>query len=115
MNDLEVLDEPNDVAGVKRASEETEAEGAPDPKFAKFDDGVCLCVSMKERVCEYLACVTRSSRIHTVENSFIHTSYTLFLHIFSFSPSYPNSTAYCIMLHAAGSSVDAVHACSRSA
>ena len=44
MNDLEELDEPNDVAGVKRAREETEAEGAPDPKFAKFDDGACLCV-----------------------------------------------------------------------
>ena len=44
MNDLGGLDEPTDVAGVKRASEETEAEGAPDPKFAKFDDGACLCV-----------------------------------------------------------------------
>jgi hypothetical protein len=80
-----VLDEPNDVAGVKRASEETEAEGAPDPKFAKFDDGACLCVSMKESSCEYFACVTRSSRIHTVENTFIHplphtpsSSYTLY-------------------------------------
>ena len=49
MNDLEVLDEPNDVAGVKRASEETEAEGAPCPKFAKFDNGACLCVYVKER------------------------------------------------------------------
>ena len=48
MADLEVLDEPNDVAGVKRASEETEAEGAPDNKFAKFDDGACHCVCMKE-------------------------------------------------------------------
>ena len=46
MNDMEVLDEPNDVADIKRASEETEAEGAPDPKFAKFDDGACLCVCM---------------------------------------------------------------------
>ncbi len=44
MNDLEVLDEPNDVAGVKRAREETEAEGATDPKFAKFDNGACLYV-----------------------------------------------------------------------
>ncbi len=25
---------------------ETEAEGAPDPKFAKFDDGACMCVRM---------------------------------------------------------------------
>lgn len=31
MNDLEQLDEPNGIAGVKRASDETEAEGAPDP------------------------------------------------------------------------------------
>ena len=46
MNDLEGLDKPNNVAGVKRASEQTEAEGAPDPKFAKFDDGPCLCVCM---------------------------------------------------------------------
>jgi hypothetical protein len=53
MNDLEVLDEPNDVAGVKRASEETEAEGAPCPKFAKFDNGACLCVYVKERAREY--------------------------------------------------------------
>ena len=44
MNDPEVLDGPNDVAGVKRASEETKAEDAPDPKFAKFDDGACLYV-----------------------------------------------------------------------
>ncbi len=46
MNDLEVLDEPHDAARVKRASEETEAEGTPDPKFAKFDNGasLCLCV-----------------------------------------------------------------------
>ncbi len=44
MSDLEVLDESNDVAGVKRASEETEAEGAPCPKFAKFDNGACPCV-----------------------------------------------------------------------
>jgi hypothetical protein len=85
MNDLEVLDEPNDVAGVKRACEETEAEGAPDPKFAKVDDGACLCACMKESACEYLACATRSSRIHTVENTFRHTSYTLFLRMLSFS------------------------------
>ena len=85
MNDLEVLDEPNDVAGFKRASEETEAEGAPDPKFAKFDNGACLCVCMKESACEYLACATRSLRIHKVENTFMHTSYTPFLRIFSFS------------------------------
>ena len=44
MNDLEGLDEPNDVAGVKRASEETEAEGAPDRKLAKSDDGACMSV-----------------------------------------------------------------------
>ena len=50
MNDLEVLDDPNDVAGVKRAREETEAEGAPDPKVAKFDDGACLCVCVKDTV-----------------------------------------------------------------
>jgi hypothetical protein len=49
MNDLEVLDEPNDVTGVKRARAETEAEGAPDPKFAKFDNGACLCVCVYER------------------------------------------------------------------
>jgi hypothetical protein len=85
MNDLEVLDDPNDVAGVKRAREETEAKGAPQPKFAKFDDGACLCVCMQESACEYLACVTRSSRIHTVENTFRHTSYTLFLRMLSFS------------------------------
>ena len=85
MTDLEVLDEPNDVTGVKRASEETEAEGAPGPKFAKFDDGACLCVCMKESACEYLACVTRSSRLFTVENTFRHTSYTLFLLMLSFS------------------------------
>jgi hypothetical protein len=88
MNDLEVLDEPNDVAGVKRGSEQTEAEGAPGPKFAKFDDGawlacVCACIYVKDS--EYLACVTRCSRIHTLENIFMHTSYTLFLRIFSFS------------------------------
>ena len=48
---LEVLDEPNDVAGVKRASEETEAEGAPGPKFAKFDDGAsCVYICKRERV-----------------------------------------------------------------
>ena len=75
MNDLEVLDGPNDVAGVKRASEAPEAEGAPDPKFAKFDDGACLCVCVKERACGFLATVTRSSRMHTLENTFIHTSY----------------------------------------
>ena len=57
MNDLEVLDKPNDVAGVKRASDETEAEGAPDPKFAKFDDGACLCVCMKESACVCLPAV----------------------------------------------------------
>ncbi len=50
MNDLEVLDEPSDIPGVKRSSEETEAEGAPDPKFAKFDDGACLCVCVKDSV-----------------------------------------------------------------
>jgi hypothetical protein len=81
MNDLGGLDEPTDVAGVKRASEETEAEGAPDPKFAKFDDGACLCVCVKESTCE----ITRSSRIHTAEINFIHTSCILFLRIFSFS------------------------------
>ena len=85
MNDLEVLDEPNDVTGVKRASEETEAGGALDPKFAKVDDGACMCVCMKESACEYLECATRSSRIHTVENTFTHTSYTLFLRMLSFS------------------------------
>jgi hypothetical protein len=88
MNNLEVLDEPHDAAGVKRASEETEAEGAPDPKFAKFDNGASLCVCLNESACEYLdllACVTRSSRMHTFENTYIHTSYTLFLRIFSFS------------------------------
>jgi hypothetical protein len=43
---MNALDELKDVAvaGVKRASKGTEAEGAPDPKFAKFDDGACLCV-----------------------------------------------------------------------
>jgi hypothetical protein len=39
---MNALDELNDVAGVKRASKGTDAEGAPDPKFAKFDDGACL-------------------------------------------------------------------------
>ncbi len=44
--EIQQLNEPDDVAGVKRASEEAEAEGGPDPKFAKFDDGAC------HRVCE---------------------------------------------------------------
>ena len=36
MNDLEQLDQPNGIAGFKRASEETEAEGAPDlPRQSK--------------------------------------------------------------------------------
>ena len=49
MTSVEVLDEPDDVAGFKRASEETEA------------------------------------RIQTLENTFMHTSYTLFFRIFSSS------------------------------
>jgi len=40
--EIQQLNELNDVAGVKRASEEAEAEGGPDRKFAKFDDGACL-------------------------------------------------------------------------
>jgi hypothetical protein len=51
MTDLEGLDELNDVAGVKRAREETEAEGTPDPKFAKFDSGACMCVRMEKTAC----------------------------------------------------------------
>ena len=47
---MNALDELNDVAGVKRAREETEAEGTPDPKFAKFDNGACLCGYERERV-----------------------------------------------------------------
>ena len=78
MNDLEVLDEPNDVTGVKRAREETEAEGAPEPKFAKFDDGACLCVCMKVRanIWRALPAVRECthSRIHSVFHSYIlHT------------------------------------------
>jgi hypothetical protein len=41
MDDVDML---TDIAGVKRASEETEAEGAPDRKLAKSDDGACLSV-----------------------------------------------------------------------
>ncbi len=88
MNVLEVLDAPNDVTDVKRAREETEAEGAPEPKFAKVDDGACLYVCTKERACEYLACVTRSSRIHTVESTFIHT---YFIHLAIQKPVLPVS------------------------
>ena len=41
MDDVDML---TDIAGVKRASEETEAEGAPDRKLAKSDDGACMSV-----------------------------------------------------------------------
>ena len=64
---MNALDELNDVAGVKRASKGIEAEGAPDPKFAKFDDDACLRVCVKERARANIwrAFVSHSSRMHT--------------------------------------------------
>jgi hypothetical protein len=41
MDDVDML---TDIAGVKRASEGTEAAGAPDRKLAKSDDGACMSV-----------------------------------------------------------------------
>jgi hypothetical protein len=91
---MNALDELNDVPGVKRASEKTEAEGAPDPKFAKFDHGACPRVCVKEiaRANIWRAFVSHSSRIHTSNTYILHTIYTYTLHTpssasFWFSPS----------------------------
>ena len=84
---MNALDELNDVAGVKRASKGIEAEGAPDPKFAKFDDDACLRVCVKERARANIwrAFVSHSSRMHT-------------LRIYSYILHTPSSASFWVSL-----------------